>query len=68
MKPLKESQTKVLVIEESRNTQPSDFDIRYARVRQEALPQLNDGRVINHFSRFEQADPAEVTGSADDPP
>jgi hypothetical protein len=48
VKPLNEPQTKVLVTKEGHNTQPSDFGIRCARVRQEALTHLNDGGVIDH--------------------
>jgi hypothetical protein len=47
-KPLKETQTEVLVAKERDNTKGSDLGFNSARVPQEVLPQLNNGGVINH--------------------
>jgi hypothetical protein len=47
-KPLKKTQTEVLVTKEGDDTQGPDLGPRCARVIQEVLPQLNNGGVINH--------------------
>jgi len=47
-KPFNELQTEVLVTKEGDKALPSDLGIRYARVLQQALPQLKEGIVINH--------------------